>query len=278
MGGIVWLASYPKSGNTWVRAFLHNFMRDPDRSYDINRLADLTVGDSQIHWYQEIINKPGADYTEEEVQRMRPQVHRRLSRISPDTIVCKTHNALMEDDGHPLVTMEVTAGAIYVVRNPLDVAVSYSHHLGLSIDRIIQIMNTTGATIPGNEQNVYELQGSWTENVETWTDPPNPRIYVVRYEDMLEAPVRAFAGIVKFLGIAAPRQRIEKAVKLSSFRVLQDQERRQGFRERPLQAKTFFREGKAGQWHKALSQEQVAALVAVHRTQMARFGYVPPGL
>ena len=72
MGGIVWLASYPKSGNTWVRAFLHNFMRDPDRSYDINRLADLTVGDSQIHWYQEIINKPGADYTEEEVQRMRP--------------------------------------------------------------------------------------------------------------------------------------------------------------------------------------------------------------
>ena len=278
MGGIVWLASYPKSGNTWVRAFLHNFMRDPDRSYDINRLADLTVGDSQIHWYQEIINKPGADYTEEEVQRMRPQVHRRLSRISPDTIVCKTHNALMEDDGHPLVTMDVTAGAIYIVRNPLDVAVSYSHHLGLSIDRIIERMNTMGATIPGNEQNVYELQGSWSENVETWTDPPNPRIHVVRYEDMLEAPVRAFAGIVKFLGIAAPRQRIEKAVKLSSFRVLQDQERRQGFRERPLQAKTFFREGKAGQWHKALSQEQVAALIAGHRTQMARFGYVPPGL
>jgi hypothetical protein len=278
MGGIVWLASYPKSGNTWVRAFLHNFMRDPDRSYDINRLADLTAGDSQIHWYQEILNKPGADYTEEEVQRMRPQVHRRLTRISPDTIVVKTHNALMEDDGHPLVTMEVTAGAIYIVRNPLDVAVSYSHHLGLSIDRIIERMNTAGATIPGNDQNVYELQGSWSENVETWTDPPNPRIHVVRYEDMLEAPGRAFAAIVNYLGIAAPRQRIEKAVKLSSFRVLQEQERRQGFRERPPHAKSFFREGKAGQWHKALSQEQVAALVAVHRTQMARFGYVPPGL
>jgi hypothetical protein len=278
MGGIVWLASYPKSGNTWVRAFLHNFMRDPDRSYDINRLADLTAGDSQIHWYQEIINKPGADYTEEEVQRMRPQVHRRLSRISPDTIVVKTHNALMEDDGHPLITMEVTAGAIYVVRNPLDVAVSYSHHLGISIDRIIERMNTMGATIPGNDQNVYELQGSWSENVETWTDPPNPRIHVVRYEDMLQAPLRAFAAMVAFLGIAASRQRIEKAVKLSSFRVLQEQERRQGFRERPPQAKSFFREGKAGQWHKALRQEQVAALVAVHRTQMARFGYVPPGL
>src|SRR5689334_874640 len=125
MGKIIWLASYPKSGNTWLRAFLHNFMRDPERSYDINRLSDLTVGDSQVHWYQEISNKPGSQFTAAEVQVMRPQVHRRLTTLSPDTIVVKTHNALVEDEGHPLVTMDVTAGAIYVVRNPLDVAVSY---------------------------------------------------------------------------------------------------------------------------------------------------------
>src|SRR5579872_4031158 len=137
MGGIVWLASYPKSGNTWVRAFLHNFMRDPDRSYDINRLSDLTVGDSQIHWYQEIIDKPGSEFTIPEVRLMRPQVHRRLTTVSPDTIIVKTHNALVEDDGHPMVTMDVTAGAIYAVRNPLDVAISLAHHHGIEIDRSI---------------------------------------------------------------------------------------------------------------------------------------------
>ena len=103
MGGIIWLASFPKSGNTWMRAFIHNFMRDSDRSYDINKLSDLTVGDSQVQWYQEIIDKPGSQFTQDEVKELRPRVHRRLSALSPDSIIVKTHNALMEDDGHPLL-------------------------------------------------------------------------------------------------------------------------------------------------------------------------------
>jgi hypothetical protein len=99
----------------------------------------------------------------------------------------------------------------------------------------------------------------------------------MRYEDMLEKPLSTFGGLVKFLGIDAPRARIERAIKLSSFRVLQEQERRHGFRERSPVAAAFFREGKAGQWRKALSREQAAAIVAAHRPQMERFGYVPEG-
>src|SRR5205807_10374247 len=98
------------------------------------------VGDSQVHWYQEIIDKPGSQFTQDEVKELRPRVHRRLSALTPDSIIVKTHNALMEDDGHPLVTLDVTAGAIYIVRNPLDVVISLSHHLGLSLDRTIEIM------------------------------------------------------------------------------------------------------------------------------------------
>src|SRR3546814_397793 len=62
MGKIIWLASYPKSGNTWVRAFLHNLMRDTPEAYDINRLSDLTLGDSQVRWFQQIQNKPSRDF------------------------------------------------------------------------------------------------------------------------------------------------------------------------------------------------------------------------
>jgi hypothetical protein len=94
---------------------------------------------------------------------------------------------------------------------------------------------------------------------------------------MLANPQKSFAAVVKFLGIAAPRQRIEKAVRLSSFQVLKEQERRQGFRERPARMEAFFREGKAGQWKKVLTKEQIAAIVDTHREQMARFGYLPEG-
>jgi hypothetical protein len=278
MAGIVWLASYPKSGNTWLRAFLHNFLRDPERPHDINKLTDLTAGESMTHLYR--AQDPALDqhFTDERVRELRPLVHRAISRSSPDNVLIKTHNALVEEDGHPLISLDLTAGAIYVVRNPLDVVISFSHHNRTTIDNMIEFMGSKTAATVSNEKNVYEIYDSWSGHVASWTATPSPTLHVVRYEDMLANPQKSFAAVVKFLGIEAPRQRIEKAIRLSSFTVLKEQERRQGFRERPSAMEAFFREGKAGQWKKVLTKEQVAAIVSAHREQMARFGYVPEGM
>jgi hypothetical protein len=278
MAGIIWLASYPKSGNTWLRAFLHNFLRDPDRPYDINKLTDVTAGESQASWYRSVAPDFDLDPSDERVRELRPLVHRAISQRSPDTVLVKTHNALVEEDGHPLVNFEVTAGAIYIVRNPLDVAISFSHHNGRSIDEIIDFMSAKSAQTVANEVNVYERYGPWSEHVASWTSTPSATLHVMRYEDMLANPWKSFSGLVKFLGLNAPRPRIEKAIRLSSFRVLKEQEQRGGFRERPARMEAFFREGKAGQWRKILTPEQVSAIVTAHREQMARFGYVPPGM
>jgi hypothetical protein len=278
MGSIVWLASYPKSGNTWVRAFLHNFLRASDRSYDINQLSDLTAGDSQIGWYRQLDPQLDEHYTNERIRELRPAVHRLIARTSPDSVFVKTHNALLEEDGRPLVNLESTAGTIYIVRNPLDVAISLSHHNRASIDQIVDYMGQSRAQTVGNEVNVYEFYSSWSEHVASWTATASPTLHVMRYEDLTDNPTRAFRGLVEFLRIDAPRARIEKAVRLSSFNVLKAQERQKGFRERPVGVPAFFREGKPGQWKKVLTSEQVQAIVTAHREQMARFGYVPPGL
>ncbi len=278
MAGIIWLASYPKSGNTWLRSFLHNLLNSPDRSYDINKLTDLTAGESMVALYRAQDPRLDQHYTDERVRELRPLVHRAISQSSPDNVLVKTHNALVEEDSYPLISLDLTAGAIYVVRNPLDVAISFSHHNRTTLDQIIEFMNTKLAATVSNEMNVYECYDTWSAHVASWTATPSATLHVMRYEDMLANPQKSFAAVVKFLGIEAPRQRIEKAVRLSSFQVLKEQERRLGFRERPRGMEAFFREGKAGQWKKVLSKDQVAAIVSAHREQMARFGYVPEGM
>ena len=129
-------------------------------------------------------------------------------------------------------------------------------------------------TIP-SERHVHELMGSWTQHVESWTGRPNPRLHLVRYEDLLESPFKSFGGIARFLGINASRDRLDKAIKQSSFKVLKNQEKAKGFIERPAKAEAFFRKGEAGQWRRELSPEQVKRLIGDHREQMERFGYVP---
>jgi hypothetical protein len=277
MGNLIWLASYPKSGNTWLRAFLHNLLRNPDKPFDINKLTSFSAVDSLADWYRHFETRPAVELAPQDVARLRPRVHRLMTTASRDNVFVKTHNALAEDFGVPTVTLEVTAGAIYIVRNPLDVAVSYSHHLGASIDHTIELMARPGARTVNTEDWVTEKMGSWSEHVASWTAKAHPTLHVLRYEDMHAAPERIFGGVARFLGLSPPRERLMKAIRLSSFEVLAEQERRHGFREKSVAAERFFRAGKAGQWRDVLSEGQVRAIVAAHREQMARFGYLPEG-
>jgi Sulfotransferase domain len=276
MGKILWLASYPRSGNTWVRVFLHNLLRNPAEPYDINRLQDFTLIDSQARWYRLLDPRPTSQLSKEEVAALRPRAHEAMTKAFPDTVFVKTHNALIEDRGTPMITLEHTAGAIYILRNPLDVAVSYGAHFGVSLDEAVAAMNGPGNQTVSNTDNfAYEVHGSWSEHVRSWTAAPNPGLHVVRYEDMATDPVRSFGGIAAFLGLRLPADRLERAIRYSSFAVLKEQEQRQGFRERSAKSETFFRAGDIGQGRRVLAPKLVRSLCAVHEEQMARFGYWP---
>lgn len=274
MGRLFWLASYPKSGNTWVRLFLHNFVMQPSRPYDINRLNDFSTSEDMAVHYRRHDPRPASRYTIEDVQRLRPLVHRDLQASRPGTVFVKTHNAALVVCGTPLLTPEVTAGAIYVLRDPRDVAVSYSHHFGITLDETIALMANPEAMTGGTETRVLGRPSSWSRHVESWTRSANRAIHVVRYEDMLADPVATFAGVIRFFGFEPPRTRLERAIAFSNFGELQSQERRAGFRERPATARQFFRAGRAGGWREALSPAQAERIATEHGVQMARFGYL----
>ena len=276
MGGIVWLASYPKSGNTWLRAFLHNLLRNPARPMSINELDKFCLGDSQAPWYvQESGGRSPAGMTKEELAPLRTRVHAAFTRAHPDSVFAKTHNILGEFAGVPLVSLQYTVAAIYVLRNPLDVALSLADHFGLDIDDAIAFMANPQAGTENSEANAFEFYGTWSQHVRSWTTAESDSLIWLRYEDMLDKPRQTFARIAGFLGLKPPRDRLDKAIRFSSFKVLRGQEDKAGFRERSQHSAHFFRVGQAGQWRRVLTQAQVDAVVAAHGEQMARFGYLP---
>lgn len=276
MAGIVWLASYPKSGNTWLRAFLHNFMRNAPVPIEPNRLNELTLGDGMARFFAPHAGgRATIDLAAEQIAALRAPVQRDLAATSSDTVFVKTHNWLGMDHGHPCIDMGVTAGAIYVVRNPLDVAPSLADHFGLTLEQAIAQMADPNARTQNLAHRVPDVMNSWSNHVRSWTGQRNPRLHVMRYEDMLAKPLATFAQLVKFLGLPAAPDRIERAVRFSSFETLRALEQRKGFVERSSHSRAFFRQGQAGAWRRLLTDEQVQRLCADHRATMKSFGYWP---
>jgi hypothetical protein len=278
--GIVWIASYPKSGNTWARAFLHNLVRlrnGEHNEQDINEMARFSTWDLDKKRYSKFLGfEPDNAKHRSEIAATRHAVHQQIADSTQGIVFIKTHNCLVMDRSHSTVNFAVTAGAIYIVRNPLDVAISYAHHAGTTIDQAIEAMSLTDAESRGQDDTVYEVIGSWSQHVWSWTRNPHRALHVTRYEDILADPEKAFAALAKHLLLNPTRRHMAKAIERSSFARLQAQESEKGFRERPPTAdRNFFREGRAGQWKDVLTQAQVDRIVRDHGDQMGRFGYLP---
>lgn len=279
MTEIVWLASYPKSGNTWTRVFLTNYLRDDADESDINDLEGGPIASSR-QIFDLAVGIEASCLLPEEVENLRPAAYRVLARDNNRLLFIKTHDAWTHTPGgEPLFPADVTRGVIYIVRNPLDVAVSAAHHFGQSLAESLATLSDDAHILSrpthGLADQLPQQVGSWSGHAQSWLDESGLPVYLMRYEDMLADPHRAFGSLVRFAGLDYNAQRVGEAVAASSFETLQQQEEATGFRERGMRASApFFRSGRAGGWREVLSQSQVDALLAVHGPMMTRFGYL----
>lgn len=277
MPGIIWLASYPKSGNTWVRAFLANLLSDARQPVPINALPEHLLGDNFLIHYEKVTGQPADSLTEDDIQRLRPRVHEWFAYSRPDNVFVKTHNAVLKIKGQPLITPTATAGAIYVIRNPLDVAVSFAHHYQIDYDRAVESLCDDYYELPPSGGQSAQVLSSWSRHVLSWVDAPGLPIVTLRYEDLLKKPAKGFGSLVDFLRLPREKPRLQRAIRFSSFRELQGQEKKERFVEsRPDGSTPFFRSGKAGGWREILSEDQAARMIAAHGPVMQRFGYLRP--
>jgi hypothetical protein len=278
-GGIVWLASYPKSGNTWLRVFLYHITRIslgiPLEGNDLHQLDRSSIYEARMFsLFAEMLGKPVAEADWREIVPIRPRLHAEVVRRSRRVTFVKTHMALAKVMNTPVINLDVTLGAVYVVRNPLDVVLSLADHLGFSVDEAITAMSMPGYYAKSAEEEVYEPWGSWSENIESWTGRKSDTIHVLRYEDLLDNPIKCFRSVTDHLRQNPMPAQLAEAVELSSFSRLSGIEKEADFRERSSHAERFFRVGRAGQWRDQLDDDQIRRMVSAQYRQMNRFGYL----
>lgn len=278
MGNIYWLASYPKSGNTWMRILLTNYLRDTDRPADINSLDGVPVANAR-QVFDDAVGIEASDLTQDEIERYRPFVYDQLSSQTKEKLFLKVHDAFTYTPyGYPLISKSATAGVLYLVRNPLDVAVSFAHHEAHPIKKMVARMGEADFCFVTNPTRLHsQLRQrllTWSGHVSSWLDEPNLPVLVVRYEDMKQDPVAKFTEVIRFCKLDNDPARILKAVEFSRFDRVKQQEQAQGFAEKKAAAGSFFRKGVVGSWREALSPELVEKLIADHREVMIRLGYL----
>ena len=275
---IIWLASYPKSGNTWMRTFLTNYWRDADEPVDINSLQGGPIASAR-RIFDDAVGVQASDLTSAEIERLRPYVYEQIAEDNKNTSFLKVHDAYTyTSEGIPMLSKKATQGALYLIRNPLDVVVSFAHHSHRPVGKMIPRMADPEMAFVNNpdrlQNQLIQKLLTWGQHALSWIDEPDLNVQVVRYEDMQMKPEETFGQVVKFCDLDFDIERVRKAIRFSSFDTLKAQEQEHGFGEKMPLSESFFRKGKIGTWREKLSDEQVAQIISDHSEVMKRFGYL----
>lgn len=274
MSKIIWLASYPKSGNVWLQSFMYNLFCDSRQAPNPEAVSGFCTPESAAVHFMALDSRPLSAWSREEIAARRAEAHKAITELRSDNVFASTRAALVVSGGAPTITMEHTAAAIYLMRNPLDVAVSLAAAGDLSIDEAILRLGTEYET-ESSDKFAYEYHGSWSTHVMSWTQQNHAGLHLLRYEDLLSAPEKAFAPLATFLGLDSSPERLARAIRYASFAELAEQELKSNHATHSGHLKSLFRIGKSDQWRDALNADQVRRIVDRHAAQMERSGYLP---
>jgi aryl sulfotransferase len=276
---LIWLASYPKSGNTWFRILLANLRAGQSQPVDINGSLPRQISVLSRKSFDEMTMFASGLLEGREIDQLRPAVCAAVASECQASTWEKVHYAWSRTpSGEPVFGRNSARAAVYLVRDPRDVAVSYAHHLNQSIDATIDLLNSGDAVVcPSGTRQHPGIQGrldNWSRHVISWLDQKDVPVQAVRYEDLLTDTAAAFAEALRFAGEEVDPHAVERAVSFSTFSELRRQEQSAGFCERSPAGSLFFRRGQSGSWREELSDAQAARIVREHGETMAWLGYL----
>ena len=267
---LYWLSSYPKSGNTWFRIFLSNYLTG---NIDIDKLGHLGTMSSSKRLVKTYNTKYKRYFEPDELTELRREAYVEYNKHIHEDVYNKVHDAYLTINNEFMFPEESSSGVIYFIRHPYDVAVSFSNHMGFSLDTSIKRMNQDKFHIGGAKKQLKQEMFSWSGHIKSWTEQKGIPVLVMRYEDMLNDTFNTFSDSVKFLGLDYDEDKIKKSIEFSSFDKMKSIEEEKGFKEKPDKSEKFFAVGKAGYGADILTQEQKDLIWNKHKDIMIKYNY-----
>lgn len=271
MKNLIWVASYPRSGNTWVRALLTSYLRQrPPQLEDL--LAPLV---SSRLFLDRLFPINFSELTRQQLLDYRLEAHRVYSGSCREieSTLLKIHDMLQSSSrGVPFVGPEVTKCVLYIVRNPLDVAVSLAHYTGVSLQEAVDSLNNPngGQCLNPNKGSaqVPQLLSSWERHVLSWIDCEEIDVVLVKYEELMQAPFKVLQRILPRLGFEFDERRALLSIQYCSFEQLSAQE--------PVtlgDAGKVIRSGRTGSGLAMLDEKAAESIRDNNRKAGVRLGY-----
>ena len=276
---IIWIASYPKSGNTWVKLFLSAYLGNQNASipFDINKML---IPFSRFPT-NNLIKKFNFDFSNfKNIAKHWIQMQEYLNLSTKGNIFVKTHNAMCTINGNKFTNKQNSLGAIYIVRDPRDITISYSSFLKKSYYEVVTyILNSESfelSNIDGKKFD-FSLIGSWSDNYNSWKNYKSIEVLIIKYEDLISDTQNTFTKIIKYLNkidnIKIDNEKIKSCINLTSFKNLRKIEEEKGFIEKGF-GEFFFRKGKVGDWKEKLNQDLLKKIEEKFKLEMKELGYI----
>jgi len=237
---IIWLASYPKSGNTYVRAFLSAYYFSKDGQFEFSQISNINQFPRK-----EFLDQNTKSVLEASKQWMPSQ---RKIIANKKIKFLKTHSCLGNYKGNTFTSNETSLGAIYIVRDPRNVFTSLKNHFSYDDEKALQMILDKKGILMSKGYETFSYIGSWASNYLSWFNYKNFRRLFVKYEDLLENKYETFRDIIVFSNTLMNRSegvdksKLQKAIETTNFDVLKNKEVKESFNGSDISFKSWRRQ------------------------------------
>ena len=279
---IIWIASYPKSGNTWLRSIITALVYSEDGIFTFEKLKKIRQFPEKQYFKNLVKNFKNFDEIKKNWITAQDEVN-----LDKKIKFFKTHQGNFKIGNDHFTNNQNTQAVIYIVRDPRNLVTSISNHYSLSLNEACKFLTTP--TLRGNgksrkekKDGIYYLLGKWNEHYKSWTNNTK-NLLLLRYEDLITEPKKELEKIIFFLNkhinFETNDMKNNKILKSTSFKNLKKMEQEGSFIENVINKETgsninFFNLGPKNIWQNSLDKEIIKKIEDSFEDEMKEIGYL----